>query len=125
MASDQHLTKVEMNNQVEAKLALMSAEERDMYWRCKECLFIGGGLFGLNCRNCGRQRSNPYTKKDWMCPRCNVSIFASKDRCKKCDSRKGDWKCACQFVNFASRTACKSCEAMKPSALPADGIKIL
>ena len=98
---------------LEQELALVPADSRNMYWRCKGCGHIGGGLFNLNCHYCGRTRSHPSIQHDWTCPRCEVEIFASKDRCKKCNARQGDWKCACGFINFASRHTCKTCNTSK------------
>lgn len=98
---------------------------KSIYWRCKECSAISG-LFDLDCRGCGRQRQNPNIKKDWLCPKCNQIIFASKKKCLKCNSKQGDWKCInCSYLNFASRTSCKSCKNIKMNNLPYDGIRIL
>ena len=55
-------------------------------WQCKDCSTLSG-LFDLNCRECGRQRQNPGAKKDWLCPKCNQMIFASKNKCLKCNSK--------------------------------------
>lgn len=73
---------------------------------------------------------------DWMCPKCNVSIFASKDACRKCDSvkpatasssadasvstaeiapRDGDWMCPkCNVVIWSDKPKCLKCDSPRP-----------
>lgn len=98
---------------------------KSIQWQCKDCSAISG-LFDLNCRGCGRQRQNPNAKKDWFCPKCNQLIFASKNKCLKCNSKQGDWKCAnCKYFNFASRSSCKSCENSKPTNMSDSEIPVL
>lgn len=75
---------------------------------------------------------------DWICTACNVSNFASRVQCFKCQSPKenvaeggfdssgrygdrnapkaGDWTCpACKVNNFAKRTSCFKCNTNKPT----------
>lgn len=86
----------------------------DFIWHCKEC-GTENHIFKLDCNRCHRQRSNPFILKDWNCPRCHEVIFAKKDQCKKCSSRRGDWVCqACRTINFAKREICLRCHLLKP-----------
>ncbi|CAH6421639.1 RING finger type zinc finger protein [uncultured virus] len=61
-------------------------------------------------------------KGDWNCPQCNYLIFASKNKCSKCniskpsnlsDKKPGDWSCSCGEINFASRKQCRKCNQEK------------
>lgn len=84
-----------------------------MNWQCKDCSTINH-IFKLDCNKCARTRINPYGLRDWICIKCNKTIFASKDKCLKCHSRRGDWKCNnCNYVNFANRQSCNKCHTDK------------
>jgi len=85
-----------------------------MNWKCKECNSISH-IFSLDCKGCGRTREHPYAKRDWMCLKCNQTIFASKEKCLKCKSKRDDWKCNnCNYINFANRKSCNKCNTNKP-----------
>lgn len=94
----------------------------DFGWQCKECDKISH-IFDFNCKGCGRVRNPP--SRDWLCHNCNQMIFASKDRCRKCNSRQGDWKCPCSVINFESRTACYKCKEKRPETARTEAYMIL
>mmetsp|Transcript_17759 Transcript_17759/g.43062 ORF Transcript_17759/g.43062 Transcript_17759/m.43062 type:complete len:434 (+) Transcript_17759:119-1420(+) len=64
---------------------------------------------------------------DWVCPTCQVNVFASKSECFKCQAPKpenaapavaaprlDDWICPnCQASVFASKSACYKCSTPK------------
>lgn len=72
--------------------------------KCKNCPHV------FSCTTDGTTVRSINLVYDWLCPKCNVYIFQSKERCKKCDSRKHDWKCDCGYINFATRRYCGKCK---------------
>lgn len=88
----------------------------------------------------------PTTRKPaWWCPRCDFSIYGSKDKCSKCGTmrpapkavsaavtaatatvpsvtfKEGDWICPrpqCKAHNFRSRSGCHKCGTIGPLPLP-------
>jgi hypothetical protein len=67
---------------------------------------------------------------EWWCSKCQFNIFAKKDACSKCGTRRpgapstptvrpGDWACShCKTNNFAARTECYRCRRDKLGNLP-------
>jgi DNA polymerase zeta len=61
-------------------------------------------------------------KGDWICPRCNIIIFARNTTCIKCNERRpkeelnpGEWECpACDFLNFGRNRTCLKCDCKRP-----------
>ena len=74
---------------------------------------------------------------DWNCSKCNVSNFARRNECFKCNEPRrgggddggrgrgppghvqnaGDWTCEeCKNMNFARRNECNRCHAPKPKS---------
>lgn len=65
-----------------------------------------------------RRRGKPLPARratDWDCPICKFPLFASKNKCGKCQYRKGDWFCApCQIGNDPSQGNCSQCNNPRP-----------
>lgn len=61
-------------------------------------------------------------KGDWLCPRCNIVIFARNMTCIRCYEKRpkrrlnpGEWDCpVCDFINFSRNMTCHKCDSMRP-----------
>lgn len=61
-------------------------------------------------------------KGDWLCPRCNIIIFARKTACIQCNETRpkrplnpGEWYCpVCDFINFSRNMTCLKCDYKRP-----------
>lgn len=123
---ENHALKTKNENETTKNDPILSKEEKErkeevynrVHKQCKKCSTVCH-IFILRCPNpqCGRQFDRPRDLQDWTCLKCNYLIFAKKDRCAKCHSRRDDWKCEhCACINFASRIACYKCKIDKPQS---------
>ncbi|CAD7960129.1 unnamed protein product [Amoebophrya sp. A120] len=64
---------------------------------------------------------------DWTCPGCRTIVFASKDKCIKCNFDRSlaakvgepDWVCKhCQEINRASKKECVKCGTARSTSRP-------
>jgi len=74
-----------------------------------------------SCFGCGKARSPGASNSgkkpkpgDWNCPGCGFLLFASKNKCFKCNTgsemRDGDWSCPdCGKHKFAKNQFCRDC----------------
>jgi len=61
-------------------------------------------------------------KGDWLCPRCNIIIFARNTTCIQCYEKRpkrplnpGEWDCpVCNFINFSRNMTCLKCDCKRP-----------
>lgn len=86
----------------------------------------GGFFSGITNMFFGSSSGTSFKSGDWNCPKCGDHNFASKDKCRKCFTKKdspnsntvqrepGDWDClGCGEMNFKKRHICFKCNKPK------------